>query len=280
MRFDLSGLHLELHDPPPSCRRGLDAYWDGFRSSATEEAWLRIDCRREGTVRSRRVLYVGDLECEWTDGGARFELEGARVRFDGERRASMTLAEPDDGSDYGFFLFLNLLLPLLAARLLEDGGVLLHAAGAVLDDRAFVLVGEENAGKTTWAGLCREAGGIVVNDDVVVLRPDAEGIFRLHGVPLRVRGFGPPPRGAWPLAGLLLPKHGPTASLAPAAPIAVEARVLANMLHVAGLVDRDSRVADALTGLVGGVRAATLTFAKDPSFASLLRRWPQDLEDG
>lgn len=274
MRFDLSGLTLEIRDPTPSCRRGLETYWPAFREAFDGTPWLTVACRRAGSVRARRVLYVGDLAAHWDDTSTRFELEGGRAEFDGERHASFELGEPDDGSDYAFFLFLNLLLPVLAARLLSDGGLLIHAAGAVLDGRAFALVGEENAGKTTWAGLCREAGGTVVNDDVIVVRPGADGGFRLHGVPLRVRGFGPPPRGDWPLAGLLLPRHGAEPALDPAPPLAVEARVLANLLHVAGRIEHDPRVGSALGSLVRQVSAATLTFARDPGFVALLRDRP------
>lgn len=271
-RYDLSGLMLDLDGIPPSCLRGLDRHWGAFQTEPSDEtAWLTIKIKAVGTVTVPRVLSLGDLEREILPDEVRFRFDGACSALREGGIASMELAEPEDGSDYGFFLFLNILMPLLAWRLLEQGGLLLHAAGAVIDDRAFLLIGEENAGKTTWAGLCHEAGYPVVNDDVVMVRPDTEGRFRLHGVPLRVKGFGVVPQGSWPLCRLLFSRHGQDPGLTDVSGLLIRARLLANTLHLADRVGEDSRVERALEALMRDTAGCTLTFAKDTRFVELLR---------
>ena len=271
-RYDLSGLTMEIHGASASCLRGLDRYWSAFKVADSDRpAWLTLDMQSEGVVRARPILFLGNLQREILADEVRFHLDSGRASLSAEGRASMVMAEPDDDSDYGFFVFMNLLMPLLAWRLIEEGGLLLHAAGAVIEDRAFLLVGEENAGKTTWARLCYEAGCAVVNDDVVVVRPDESGRFYLHGVPLRVRGFGDPPRGAWPLARLLFSNHGKDPALTERSGLAARARVLANVLHLADRVEEDPRVDRALSALLKDAGASTLTFAKATRFVELLK---------
>jgi hypothetical protein len=233
--------------------------------------WLVLNLQSEGVVSARKVLFLGTLERECLDDEVRFRFDGGRASLRPDGRASIVLAEPDDDSDYGFFLFMNLLMPLLAWRLLEEGGLLLHAAGAVIEGRAFLLVGEENAGKTTWARLCHEAGCQVVNDDVVVVRPDEHGRFHLHGIPLRVRGFGDPPQGAWRLTRLLFSNHGLNPELTDRSGLTARARILANVLHLADRVEDDPRVDRALSALLKDTSVSTLTFAKDTRFVDLLK---------
>ena len=98
-------------------------------------------------------------------------------------------------------------------RFPAEGGLLVHAAGVVVDGRAFLLTGPSGAGKTTWARACAAAGLPVLSDDVVLLHADLERPCAL-GSPLRARDFPAPGRGRWPLAGLLLARHG-TPDLAP-----------------------------------------------------------------
>ena len=63
-------------------------------------------------------------------------------------------------------VFENYFRVLLAYRLLESGGSLVHSA-AVRDDRgAYLVFGPSGAGKSTFARRAREAGGAVLSDDL------------------------------------------------------------------------------------------------------------------
>jgi hypothetical protein len=55
---------------------------------------------------------------------------------------------------------------LVAHRLLREKGVLLHSAGVVIDDQAFLFIGPSAAGKTTLARKALAAGFPVLSDDL------------------------------------------------------------------------------------------------------------------
>jgi hypothetical protein len=60
----------------------------------------------------------------------------------------------------------NYLRVLVAHRLLLCDGVLLHSAGVVIDDSAFLFIGASGAGKSTLAGKALGAGAPVLSDDL------------------------------------------------------------------------------------------------------------------
>ena len=101
----------------------------------------------------------------------------------------------------------------------------------------------------------------MLSDDVVVLER-AEPTLAL-AVPFRVRPFPAPPPGRWPVAALLLARHGATPALAPVPDLLAAARLAANVLYV----EPELRAAPLRLGLP----VQELTFAPDPSFVSLLR---------
>jgi hypothetical protein len=169
-----------------------------------------------------------------------------------------------------FYALVNLLSAGIAWRGPRHGALLLHAAGVVIDGRGFVLIGGAGTGKTTWSELARSTGALFVSDDLVLV--DASGPpAALLATP--IRGDYPMPHGPcrWPLEALLLPAHGTPPRLAPAPPLAIEARLAANLPFVAEELAREATILDLARRLVGLVPGYTLTFAREPSFVDLLR---------
>lgn len=75
-------------------------------------------------------------------------------------------------------VFENFFRNLVAYRLLELGGVLLHSAGIVgHKDQAWLFVGHSGAGKSTIASLCNLQGFPILSDDLNALLPADDGIF-------------------------------------------------------------------------------------------------------
>jgi hypothetical protein len=102
--------------------------------------------------------------------------------------------------------FLAALELALQVALLDDGGLLIHAAGGVIDGRGWLLPGPSGTGKSTAA---REAGfDRVLSDERVVVRVDGEGRSTLWGTPFWSTGRTMPldPGGA-PLAVLAQLEH-------------------------------------------------------------------------
>lgn len=124
-----------------------------FRAPASD--FLEID--------TRGWEYWVDLQ--WSETG--FALSGMRVmaRTDLERAGIWTcVEEPAELSG----VVENVLRPLLAARLLATGGLLVHSAAV----NGYLFAGRSGAGKSTIARLGLEAGLPVLSDDLNALVPD------------------------------------------------------------------------------------------------------------
>jgi hypothetical protein len=135
-----------------------------FRAPASD--FLEID--------TRGWEYWVDLV--WSDNG--FSLSGMRVmaRVEPERGGIWTsVEEPDELSG----VVENVLRPLLAARLLATGGLLVHSAA--ID--GFLFAGRSGAGKSTIARLGLDAALPVLSDDLNALVPSSDGGFTIAPLP-------------------------------------------------------------------------------------------------
>lgn len=78
---------------------------------------------------------------------------------------------------------LYLLGPVLGLVLRYRGMVCLHASAVVVQDRAIVFVGPEEAGKSTTAAALAQRGFPILSDDVVPLAEHDGAFFALPGSP-------------------------------------------------------------------------------------------------
>lgn len=108
------------------------------------------------------------VHIDWSDTG--FALSGMRVmaRVDLARAGIWTCVE-EPAEVIG--VVENVLRPLLAARLLAIGGLLVHSAA--ID--GYLFAGRSGAGKSTISRLALEAGLPVLSDDLNALVPDEHG---------------------------------------------------------------------------------------------------------
>jgi hypothetical protein len=138
----------------------------------------------------------------------------------------------------------NALRVTTAYRLLSMGGVVLHSAGIVSNQRAHLFVGHSGAGKTTLSSQSLEAGRTVLSDDLnavltetgrVVVRqlPFAGDLGRGRVVP-----------GAHELHGLYRLEQGPVDRLRPLS----RGAALATLASCCPGVNADPQVADRLVG--------------------------------
>ncbi|MBB4635670.1 hypothetical protein [Longimicrobium terrae] len=173
------------------------------------------------------TLRIGNVS-GWVDadGAVLAGVSGLRgtVRLDGGAELAVADAAPFGSSEWDVFTAATLAGALLLGRM---GRALVHAAVPVdADGRAWLLVGDTHAGKTTTCANLLQAGWRYVSDDHVILRAVPGGIeaegwprpFHLDegwesGAPLHRRGTTDPHArwpGRWvrsaPLAGLLFPR--------------------------------------------------------------------------
>lgn len=272
MGTDVSGIRVDWRDLPPDLERSIRDGWRPYLAAGDEAPLLDVAVRADLPDRVDPSLpFPSALDSRLTPDAATFVSPVGRIEVARDGRAVLTL--PGGPASWRFRSAINLAFAALAWRLLDRPGAVLHAAGIVLDGRAFLLVGPSGAGKSTFAALAREAGAEVLSDDAVLLDLEGGRVVAL-AAPFRDHEATVAAPRRCPVAALLLPRWGDAAAIAPASRLHVEARVAANLLFVGGGWATDPRVAAAAGALVDRVAAHTLTFARDGSFAPLLRALP------
>lgn len=266
---DLSGIGILVTGVTPPVADGLREAWSGFVAETVADPWLVVTVEDvEAPLTAGREMKAGSLAAR-EDARVRVARDEGGATIDAASgRAHVRLASGDDRRR--IWGLVNLVHAALGFVVDRRGGGILHAAGIVLEGRAFVLIGAEGAGKTTFARLAAEGGVPVLSDDQVLVVTNG-GRCEAVAAPIRNRDFPGPGRGRWPVASFLLPAHGRVASLAPVPRIDLSARLAANRLYVAATPGPSFGPGDALERLSEGAPARKLTFAPDPSFLDLLR---------
>ena len=268
--FDVSGLGIRLRGLPDSLAARLAEGWARFRVERCAEIFLDADVSIAGAPMAPGTTMSKDLSAREGPFGATFEVpEGTLELIRSEARVRLA---PGDEARQQWGL-VNLLAIAFGWLLPAHGGATLHAAAVVLDGRAFVLLGAEGEGKTTWASLAEEAGASELSDDVVVVDASSDPAVA-RSAPFRATEFRPVGPGRWPIAALLVPRHGDEAALSPLARLPLAARLTAGVLAAATSRAAEARRAGVVDRLLDAVPARTLTFRRDPSFVPLLRAFP------
>ena len=266
--FDLSGLLVRFRGLDDGLARAVASQWAPFVSKARASAWLDVEVAPLDVVIATDRPMRKSIEGEVENGAGWFRSDEGEITIGADGPARVRLGRGDDG--WRYWGLVNLISAALAVRLPSRPGALLHAAGIVLDGRAFLLIGPEGAGKSTWARTAREGGAQVISDDAVLV-DGIEGELLLLGSPVRsheASSLGP---GRWPVAAVLHARRGSEARLEPVDRLSVEAVVSANLPFLSTAWGRDPRIDSLVPFLATAAPHRALTFAPDPSFVKVLR---------
>ncbi|HYC62218.1 MAG TPA: hypothetical protein VEK79_21890 [Thermoanaerobaculia bacterium] len=122
------------------------------------------------------------VDLQWSESG--FALSGMRVMARAELDRAGIWTSVEEPAEFSGVVE-NVLRPLLAARLLANGGLLVHSAAA----DGYLFAGRSGAGKSTVARLALDAGRAVLSDDLnAIMRVDASA-ERRRGTPALPSGF-------------------------------------------------------------------------------------------
>jgi hypothetical protein len=270
--LDLSGIRLRLDGLTAALAQRISEEWSPFVAQRQGRAFFRLQLRVLDLPLPQGEFAPKAMTSVLTEESARFSMpEGSgTIQLDG--RCQVDLVRGLGQREY--FSLLNLLRACLAWLLPSRRAMLLHAAGLVVGGRAFLLVGAEGSGKSSWARIGEGAGAQVLSDDLVLV--DGSGNTpEVLGSPFRSTHVADYRPGRWPLSAIFFPRHGEAAASSRADALLAKARIVANMTFIAEAVGRDERIAPLLNSLAESVPCAELTFGLEPSFMEILRSWPE-----
>lgn len=177
----------------------------------------------------------------------------------------------------------NFLRILLAYRVVEQGGVLLHSVGVVHHDRAFLFSGHSNAGKTTLACKAEEAGVRVLSDDMNLVIP-RQRAYRAHKVPFTGefgrRAENLSGAGSFPLGGLALLEKAPGLRAASLTPAQAVAGLLTGCPFVNDDPEEFPALMDVLTRLVALTPIIRLGVAREDTFEAVMETFLRQIAHG
>jgi hypothetical protein len=261
------------------CRRA-----HGAEPAAVETRLFAVSAAEFLAVDTRGWEYALDFDHQ----PASVRLAGLQLmaRLDWATGLAAALWTSEDGGAPGDLfpgIFENFLRVVVAYRLVEVGGLVVHCAGVVDGGAAYLFLGRSGAGKTTLSRLSEAAGRTVLSDDLNALLP-AAGASRPRVEKLPFTGdVGDRRRGAppFPLAALLrLEKavlqenaalqEAPENTLRPLSKAGAAAQLLACAPFVNVDPHRRERVASIAAELAGAAPAGVLAFSLAGGFWSMV----------
>jgi hypothetical protein len=250
---EIGGIPIALSTSDDTFLDLLRRRYDGFLSSSTPEFALAFDLAAVGSdpeaeVRVRRdnnddnwILERGDFQARWDPRTGK-----GRVR--------------QNSNPYSLDSVLRIVHSLVLA---ERGGLLLHAASAICDGRAYLFSGVSGAGKTTMTRLA-PAGITLLTDEISYLRPAASG-YAAFGTPFAGELARSGENCSAPVAALFFLEKGPENRIDELASAEALRRLMRNILFFAedkGLVEKIFATA---CDFVARVPIRRLTFYPDAS---------------
>lgn len=265
-RFDFSGFSIALEGDLEGLGPLCGSLWGPFSAGDDGTALLRCRVEIDRTMPAEAPYDPKAMIARIEPASAAFRMGTGRISLDARGSAVAHLAPA--GPTHRFYTLANLVTAALAWLLPRHDALVLHAACCLLDDRAFVLVGAENAGKSTFARLAGASGGRVLSDDLILVRATAAGGEALASP---IRAMDAPGPGRWPLAAILFPEHARSAALVPVSRLAASAKLAANLPFVQEGFESYPRPLEVAGRLLAAVPCRILRFPPDPSFVPLLR---------
>lgn len=167
----------------------------------------------------------------------------------------------------------NFLRVLTAHRSLALGGLLLHSAGLVFDERAYLFVGRSGAGKTTLTRKAYRHGAIVLSDDINLVLPVASG-YRAYAVPFTGE-FGRTldhreVNASYPVAGIILLEQAGRLAARPLGAAAAVARLMVGCPFVNSDEHETSSLLDNLAQLAAQIPVLELLSRREDTIGQIM----------
>jgi len=249
--IEIGGMPVNVRTDSPEFLRMLEGRYSGFLNpNASPLFEFDIELVPPGRITDedevavcfesgRWLIERGDLRAEW-------EPVSRRGRV-------VQSANP-----YAIDTALRVIHSLVLAR---EGGLLVHAASAVRNGRAFLFAGVSGAGKTTISRLA-PADVTLLTDEISYLRRNGHG-YIAYGTPFAGELAKVGENDQAPLAALYLLHQGPKNAIEPISTGDAARSLLENVLFFAHDPELVSMVFESACNLVRQVPVYRLTFVPD-----------------
>ena len=256
--IEIGGTPIQVRCGSPEFVRTLE---DRYSSFLSPEAGPTIQFDVE-LVPSGRITGEGDVAVRFESGRWLIERNDLRAEWDATERRCRIVQSPNP---YSIDTALRIVHSLVLAR---EGGLLVHAASAVRNGKAFVFAGVSGAGKTTIASLA-PADVILLTDEISYLRRKGLG-FVAYGTPFagEIARLGENIQA--PQAALYFLHKGPQNVMEPMKAAEAVRRLLQNVLFFAHDSELVGLVFETAYELVRCVPAYQLTFVPDQRIWDLI----------
>ena len=271
MRFDFSGFNVRLHGLDVACAEVVDEAW-GLFGGAGGVPVLDVEVRFEGAELPSGT--IDDAPLDRTIAGDSISFRSREGRIEIDESGTGTAAVATGNAATRAYALINLIIPALAWRLPRYDALIVHSGAVLVGGRGFLLLGQSGAGKSTFVTHAIVGGARAVSEDLNLLVYENDRCC-LAGSPLRTRIHRGPGPGRWPLAALLVSRHGSPAALDPVSRLLASAQLQGSLPFV-GDCWMQVPGGPGLTRRLDEVPARRLTFAPDSSFVPLLERWAQE----
>jgi hypothetical protein len=252
---EIGGLPISVRTTNSEFQQILIGRYGGFLNPAAEPVFeLEVEIAAPETLPGAIDLDA-DLSVRFE--GGRWVLE--RGDFYAEldpalRRGCIRQAASPFAIDAAFRILHSLLLA-------KQGGILVHAASAVRNGRAFLFAGVSGAGKTTITGLA-PPDVIRLTDEISYLRREGDG-YVAYGTPFAGELGQPGENVRAPLAAVYLLAQGSENRVDPVSDADATRAVLESVLFFAHDSELVGRMFDSAYELVQRVPIQRLTFVPD-----------------
>jgi len=249
--IDIGGMPALVRSDSPAFLRMLENRYSGFINPlAQADLELDIDLVSPGQITAEEDVSVRFARGQWI-----IERGDLRAEWDPASRHGRIV---QSANPYSIDTALRIIHSLTLA---EEGGLLIHAASAVRNGRAFLFSGISGAGKTTISRLA-PSDAILLTDEISYVRQRGTH-YVAHGTPFAGELAEPGENISAPLAGLYFLEKGPRNSIKQLKASETARSLLENVLFFAKDPELVALVFESACELVRKVPVYQLTFYPD-----------------
>jgi hypothetical protein len=249
--IEIGGMPIQVRSDRPEFLQMLEVRYSGFLSPDVRPLF-EFDVE---LVAPRKITGEDDLVVRFESGRWLIERGDLHSEWDPAAKRGRIV---QSANPYAIDTALRIIHSLILAR---SAGLLMHAASAIRNGKAFLFPGVSGAGKTTISRLA-PGDATVLTDEISYLTRNGHG-YIAHGTPFagELARVGENVRA--PLAGLYLLQQGPENTIEPVGGSDAVRSLMQNVLFFAHDQELVSMVFESVCELVSRVPVYRLTFVPD-----------------